>query len=101
MLWLKISAIGYDVIPNTCLTAWLIVKKHLSYPDGFAGDTELLKSLARFFNSYFKPHLPVEVEHIATAPGAAFALDALLYNICEPGDGVLVPGPFWSIDPSS
>ncbi|KAF3058033.1 putative inactive 1-aminocyclopropane-1-carboxylate synthase-like protein 2 [Daldinia childiae] len=70
--------------------------RHLSYPDGFAGDVELLKALASFFNSYFKPHVPVEVEHIATAPGAAFALDALLYNICEPGDAVLVPGPFWN-----
>lgn len=34
--------------------------------------------------------------HIATAPGAAASLDALLYNICEAGDGVLVPGPFWN-----
>ena len=34
--------------------------------------------------------------HITVAPGAAFALDALLYNICDPGDGVLVPTPYWS-----
>ncbi|RYP47127.1 hypothetical protein DL768_006770 [Monosporascus sp. mg162] len=35
-------------------------------------------------------------EHLATAPGAAFSLDALLYNICNPGDGLLVPTPCWN-----
>lgn len=70
--------------------------QHLSYPDGFTGDSALVEALATFFNDYFKPNIPVASSHIATAPGAAASLDALLYNICEPGDGVLVPGPFWS-----
>lgn len=73
-----------------------LVAKHLSYPDGFAGDSALLEALAGFFNQYFKPAVPVTSSHIATAPGGAASLDALLYNICEPGDGVLVPGPFWN-----
>ena len=38
----------------------------------------------------------VMAHHITIAPGSAFALDALLYNICDPGDGVLVPTPYWS-----
>ncbi|CAJ2504446.1 Uu.00g118400.m01.CDS01 [Anthostomella pinea] len=67
----------------------------LSYPDGFAGDLKLLDSLARFFNRYFQPLVPVSREHLAVAPGAAFALDSLLYNICEVGDGLLVPTPCW------
>ncbi|TVY27400.1 putative aminotransferase [Lachnellula hyalina] len=57
--------------------------RHLSYPNGFAGDTELLDALAQFFNSYFKPYIHVLPGQLATAPGAAFSLDALLYNICE------------------
>ncbi|KAK8092443.1 uncharacterized protein PG998_014928 [Apiospora kogelbergensis] len=69
---------------------------HLSYPDGFGGDSSLMEALAGFFNRYFKPILPVAPTHLATAPGAAASLDALLYNICEPMDGVLVPGPFWN-----
>jgi gliotoxin/aspirochlorine biosynthesis aminotransferase len=73
-----------------------LVEQHLSYPTGFAGDSELLDALAKFFNAHFNPHIPVEATHLATAPGAASSLDALLYNICEPGDGVLVPGPYWS-----
>lgn len=73
-----------------------LVEQHLSYPTGFAGDPALLDALAHFFNAYFSPHIPVESAHLTTAPGAASSLDGLLYNICEPGDGVLVPGPYWS-----
>ncbi|KAI1182819.1 1-aminocyclopropane-1-carboxylate synthase 7 [Nemania serpens] len=74
-----------------------LLNKHLSYPDGFAGDIAMLEALASFFNEYLKPITPVLAQqHIATAPGAAASLDALLYNICEPGDGVLVPSPFWN-----
>ncbi|KAI0392798.1 PLP-dependent transferase [Xylariaceae sp. FL0594] len=58
--------------------------RHLSYPDELAGDSALLSALAVFFNKYFEPRIPVETDHIATAPGAAYALDALLHNICDP-----------------
>jgi aspartate/methionine/tyrosine aminotransferase len=57
----------------------------------------LIEALASFFNQYFNPHVPVLPAHIAVAPGAAASLDALLYNICDPGEGVLVPGPYWSM----
>ena len=75
---------------------FLMSLQHLSYPRGFSGDPELLDALAGFFNSYFEPCVRVESSHLATAPGAASCLDALFYNICDPGDGILVPGPFWS-----
>ncbi|KAH7303239.1 1-aminocyclopropane-1-carboxylate synthase 7 [Stachybotrys elegans] len=71
-------------------------EKHLSYPNGLAGDQDLLAALAHFFNAYFKPLIPVSTKHLSTAPGAASALDALLYNICEPGDGVIIPSPCWN-----
>ncbi|MCJ1401065.1 hypothetical protein MMC11_004277 [Xylographa trunciseda] len=70
--------------------------RDLSYPRGFSGDPDLLASFARLLNTYFNPRVPVETAHIATAPGAASCLDTLLFNICDPGDGVLVPGPYWS-----
>lgn len=72
-------------------------QQHLSYPKGFSGDPGLLSQLARFFNTYFSPVLPVEPDHLVTAPGAATCLDTLLFNICDPGDAVLVPGPYWSM----
>ncbi|KAE8163403.1 pyridoxal phosphate-dependent transferase [Aspergillus tamarii] len=69
---------------------------HLSYPNEFAGDADLIKALAAFFNEYFHPYVPVEPDHIATAPGAATCLNTFLYNLCEPGEGILVPAPFWN-----
>lgn len=71
--------------------------QHLSYPNEFAGDADLIKALAAFVNEYFHPHIPVEPDHIATAPGAATCLNTFLYNLCEPGEGILVPAPFWSM----
>ncbi|PVI02650.1 1-aminocyclopropane-1-carboxylate synthase 7 [Periconia macrospinosa] len=71
-------------------------EKHFSYPRGFSGDPSLLSAYAHIFNTYFRPHTPVLPAHLATAPGAASCIDALLYNICEPGDGILLPGPYWN-----
>ncbi|KAI0517010.1 1-aminocyclopropane-1-carboxylate synthase 7 [Xylaria bambusicola] len=73
-----------------------LTSQHLSYPDGFNGDVRLVDALVQFLNSYFSPLIPVQGSHIATAPGAAFALDALLFNICDPGDGLLIASPAWN-----
>lgn len=70
--------------------------ENLSYPRAFAGFPEVLDAFAAFLNSHFNPKIPVEISHLATAPGAATCIDTLLYNVCDPGDGVLVPGPYWS-----
>lgn len=70
--------------------------QHFSYPRGFSGDPDLLGAYAYFFNKYFNPHVPVLPSHLSTAPGATACIDALLYNICEVGDGVLIPGPYWN-----
>ncbi|OQE22438.1 hypothetical protein PENSTE_c010G05181 [Penicillium steckii] len=73
-----------------------LTTRHFSYPLGFSGDPELIAALSKFLNENFHPHEPVQQSHIATAPGAASCLDALLHTICDPGDGVLVPGPYWN-----
>ncbi|ETS77609.1 hypothetical protein PFICI_09671 [Pestalotiopsis fici W106-1] len=70
--------------------------RHLSYQNGLAGDTDLLEALVGFFNSYFRPCIPVTQEHLSTAPGSTFCLDSLLYNTCEAGDGLLILTPCWS-----
>lgn len=38
--------------------------------------------------------VPVLASHISIAASAADAIDALLYNICEQGDGILVPSSY-------
>ncbi|KAG2417905.1 hypothetical protein HFD88_001004 [Aspergillus terreus] len=70
--------------------------QHLSYPNSHHGDTKTLQALCTFFNRYFRPHLQVKDSHIALASGSANCLAGLLYHICEPGDGVLIPAPYWN-----
>ncbi|KIX09590.1 uncharacterized protein Z518_00670 [Rhinocladiella mackenziei CBS 650.93] len=70
--------------------------RHMSYPRGFSGDPQLLEAYAAFFNQYFNPRIPVEPSHISTAAGAHWCIDSLLYNICDSGDGVMIPGPYWN-----
>ena len=47
-------------------------------------------------NDYFNPKIPVEPSHIVLAAGASFALNALIEQIFEPGDGVLIATPYWA-----
>lgn len=70
--------------------------QHPSWPKGFWEDPTLLKAQVRFFNEHFESHTPVLPSHIAVAPCSAGSIDALLYNICDPVDGVLLPTPHWS-----
>lgn len=73
-----------------------LTDQDLSYPRAFAGFPEVLQAFTAFFNNYFNPKIPVEQSHLSTAPGAASCLDTILYNVCNPGDGILVPSPYWS-----
>ncbi|KAF2219174.1 pyridoxal phosphate-dependent transferase [Elsinoe ampelina] len=68
----------------------------LSYPPDANGLPSLLNSLAEFFNKYFRPHREITTKDIAVGPGATSCLEALLLQICEPGDGVLIPAPYWN-----
>ncbi|KAK2855757.1 hypothetical protein FQN49_004876 [Arthroderma sp. PD_2] len=72
-----------------------IGSQHPYPPPGETEESHLLDSLAKLFNNYFNPCIPVNKSHIATAPGATGCLNALLYNICNSGGGVLIPGPHW------
>ncbi|MCJ1436772.1 hypothetical protein MMC27_006154 [Xylographa pallens] len=70
--------------------------QHLDWPKGLWGHPEVLDALAGLFNNYFDPYRPIEAQHVVIAPGAAACLDAILYNICDAGDGVLIPCPYWN-----
>lgn len=87
--------VSYPPCSKKSSTEAVRIKQDLSYPNGFAGCPKLLRSLSSFFRDYFHPCLPVEPAHIVTGPGACTILDSLLFNICNPGDGVLVMAPYW------
>ncbi|TGO49593.1 hypothetical protein BOTNAR_0426g00090 [Botryotinia narcissicola] len=63
---------------------------------GLGGNPSLMKWISKFFNKYFKTAIPITPDHLVTASGAGFCLDALASCICEPGDSILVPGPCWN-----
>ncbi|KAI0436489.1 hypothetical protein F4803DRAFT_223222 [Xylaria telfairii] len=90
------SLLAEDILPLAkCAIADSLALKHLSYPPGFGGDPELLKVMADFINTYFKPSSSVQPNQIITTSGAGNALSGLLSAICDPGDEVLVIGPCW------
>ncbi|KIA75383.1 1-aminocyclopropane-1-carboxylate synthase [Aspergillus ustus] len=79
-----------DVIRNE------LSPEHLSYSDSHRGDTKTMQALSTFFNHYFNPHISVKPSQIALSPGSSSSLAGLVGQICDPGEGVLVPAPFWN-----
>ena len=51
--------------------------------------------LSEVVNDYFEPVVVTEPSDIVLAAGGSFALSALIEQILNPGDGVLVAAPYW------
>lgn len=59
------------------------------------GDPRLRENLAAFFNTYFDPLQPVQRRHIALTAGASETIEHVVHAVCDDGDSILVPGPYW------
>ncbi|KAK0640776.1 pyridoxal phosphate-dependent transferase [Cercophora newfieldiana] len=70
--------------------------QHLTYGQGPRGSTRLRKALASFFNTDFGARRPVSYEEILIMSGATSIIDALAWSICNEGDGILIPQPFYT-----
>ncbi|KAI9647508.1 hypothetical protein NHQ30_003893 [Ciborinia camelliae] len=68
----------------------------LNYPLGVGGPEPVLSAFASFFNQLFSPSIPIEPDHVVTFSGASTCLDGLLYAICDEGDTIILPSPFWA-----
>ncbi|KAF3056182.1 1-aminocyclopropane-1-carboxylate synthase 7 [Trichoderma lentiforme] len=71
-------------------------EEDLAYATGIGGSSKVRNLMAKLFNSYFRPAQSVEVSHIVLAAGGSFALTALVEQICNPGDGILIATPYWA-----
>ncbi|EHY54825.1 putative aminotransferase aclI [Exophiala dermatitidis] len=69
---------------------------HLSYNKDIAGEPGLLSALSNLFNAYFQPSEEVRPCHVALAAGASICLTTLIRTLCNTGDGVLIPTPYWN-----
>ena len=70
--------------------------QHLTYGQGPRGSTRLRKAVASFFNNEFGAKQPVKYEEILVMSGATSIIDALVWSICNEGDGILIPQPFYT-----
>ncbi|CAG8369859.1 unnamed protein product [Penicillium salamii] len=70
--------------------------KDLSYSSGIGGCPKTRNLLASLVNRHFCPRVPVETSQVVLAAGGSFALTALVEQICNPGDGILIATPYWA-----
>ncbi|KAH9864373.1 hypothetical protein J1614_010307 [Plenodomus biglobosus] len=59
------------------------------------GPLQTREALASFFNNYFHPVHSVKPEHIALTAGASDAIESVIHAVCDDGDSVIIPGPYW------
>lgn len=64
----------------------------LATGDSFTGSKRLFKALATLYDAHLSPLKPVKEEHILTQVGLSSVIDSLAHHICDPRDGVLIPG---------
>lgn len=68
---------------------------HLTYGQGPVGSPRLLRALACFLNSFFRPIEPVVEQELLVASGVASLIDSLTWCICDDYEGILVPQPLY------
>ncbi|EME79845.1 aminotransferase class-I, partial [Pseudocercospora fijiensis CIRAD86] len=51
------------------------------------------EAVARFINHGFKPATPVDSKQILVTNGASSSIDLVAFNLCDPGEGVIVLTP--------
>ncbi|EHK21722.1 uncharacterized protein TRIVIDRAFT_151885 [Trichoderma virens Gv29-8] len=78
------------------LVMWLLLTLDLAYATGIGGSSQVRSLMAKLLNSHFRPAQSVDASHIVLAAGGSFALTALVEQICNPGDGILIATPYWS-----
>ncbi|UKZ81577.1 hypothetical protein TrVFT333_009349 [Trichoderma virens FT-333] len=73
-----------------------LFEEDLAYATGIGGSSQVRSLMAKLLNSHFRPAQSVDASHIVLAAGGSFALTALVEQICNPGDGILIATPYWS-----
>ncbi|KAE8376633.1 PLP-dependent transferase [Aspergillus bertholletiae] len=69
---------------------------HLTYSTGPRGSRRLRCAAAAFLNEEFHSRQTITQENIFVTPGVASAIDALTWAICNDGDGILLPQPYYN-----
>ncbi|RAH65211.1 pyridoxal phosphate-dependent aminotransferase [Aspergillus aculeatinus CBS 121060] len=70
--------------------------EHLTYSTGPRGSRHRRNAAAAFLNEEFHPNYTISAENLFVTPGLASAIDALAWAVCNEGDGILIPQPFYN-----
>ena len=63
--------------------------------DDMRGTWRFRSAMARFLSRHLCPTVEVKPEHVVLASGVAAVIDHLFFALCDEGDGVLIPAPFY------
>ncbi|KAL2164912.1 hypothetical protein VTH06DRAFT_208 [Thermothelomyces fergusii] len=69
---------------------------HLTYGSGPKGSLRLRQALASYLNFNFQPRRAVRHEDILVLSGATPVIDGLAWSICNEGEGIMIPQPFYT-----
>lgn len=70
--------------------------QHLTYSTGPRGSLRLRRAAATFLTREFHPLHSITADDIFITPGLASAIDAVAWSVCNDGNGILVPQPFYN-----
>ncbi|KAF2815491.1 aminotransferase GliI, partial [Mytilinidion resinicola] len=73
-----------------------IIASDLCYSEGIGGSPIARERIATLVNRNFGPKTAVHPSHVVLAAGGSYALEALVEQICDPGDAVLIAAPYWA-----
>ncbi|KAF5007791.1 hypothetical protein FDECE_5915 [Fusarium decemcellulare] len=74
----------------------IVPDKHLTYGLGPRGSRRLRNAAATFVNEELQAVDKVTGDDIIVTPGLNSAIESLVWAICNPGDGVLIPRPLYN-----
>lgn len=80
----------------SCVKLTISPDDQFGYGVGPRGSPRLKEALASFFRSNFHAEKPVSEKELLILPGVGGVLDALAWSICDDGEGIIIPVPFWS-----
>lgn len=70
--------------------------RHLTYSTGPQGSLRLRRAAARFLEKDFDSRSAVTYDDIFIMPGLTSAVDAMVWSVCDEGDGVIIPRPLYN-----
>lgn len=79
------------------LNLQLKLREHESHYDFLFGTLEMRAALVRLLGRHAGKYArSLTADQIVASAGASSVIDMLAFSLCEPGDGILIPAPYYS-----